>query len=386
MFIFQGYLSDNCIKECNKRLNLTALFISLIFIILGLAVSITMLILKIPEYLEILILTIILLFIIIFLMFSKPSPLLTNKQDTTINLDKNQITQICLGNNLAKPKIRSINKIKKIIDDFDPDIVIGTGGYVTYPVIKAAKAKGIKTFIHEQNSIPGKSNKMLAKLADKIGVSFKDSIHYFDENKTVFTGNPCSERALSTPKISRAKYGLSLKKKFVLMVQGSLGSTSVNDKMLEFLNSIDDENYEVLYITGKASYDEFSKNKFSKNVFIVPYVENLAGLMKDADVIISRAGASSISEIIALKKLSILIPSPYVANNHQFFNALSVANNKAGVMIEESALTTNILKHQIKGLLEDLEKQVNMRLNLTKMQKNDSSTKIYETIKELVNK
>lgn len=281
---------------------------------------------------------------------------------------------------------KNSNKIKKIIDDFDPDIVIGTGGYVTYPVIKAAKAKGIKTFIHEQNSIPGKSNKMLAKLADKIGVSFQDSIHYFDENKTVFTGNPCSERALSTPKISRAKYGLSLKKKFVLMVQGSLGSTSVNDKMLEFLNSIDDENYEVIYITGKASYDEFSKNKFSKNVFIVPYVENLAGLMKDADVIISRAGASSISEIIALKKLSILIPSPYVANNHQFFNALSVANNKAGVMIEESALTTNILKHQIKGLLEDLEKQVNMRLNLTKMQKNDSSTKIYETIKELVNK
>jgi len=144
MFIFQGYLSDNCIKECNKRLNLTALFISLIFIILGLAVSITMLILKIPEYLEILILTIILLFIIIFLMFSKPSPLLTNKQDTTINLDKNQITQICLGNNLAKPKIRSINKIKKIIDygnwylicfkfdtsDFIPcikkDIIMGT--------------------------------------------------------------------------------------------------------------------------------------------------------------------------------------------------------------------------------------------------------------------
>lgn len=282
--------------------------------------------------------------------------------------------------------IQNTNKIKKIIDEFEPDVVVGAGGYVTYPVIKAAKAKGIKTFIHEQNSIPGKSNKMLAKLADKIGVSFQDSLHYFDENKTIFTGNPCSERALAIPKTSRTKYGLSLKKKFVLMVQGSLGSTSVNDKMLEFLNSIDDENYEVLYITGKKSFGDFSKNKFSKNVFVVPYVENLAGLMKDADVIISRAGASSISEIIALKKLAILIPSPYVANNHQFFNALSVANNKAGVMIEESAQTTNILKHQIKELLENLEKQVNMRLNLTKMQKNDSSTTIYETLKELINK
>lgn len=282
--------------------------------------------------------------------------------------------------------IKNERKIKKIIDEFEPDVVIGTGGYVTYPVIKAAKAMHIHTFIHEQNSIPGKSNRMLAKLADKIGVSFEDSIHHFDKNKTVFTGNPCSERALSIPKISKTKYGLSKDKKFVLMVQGSLGSTSVNEKMLDFLNSIDKENYEVLYITGKKSYEEFSKNKFSKNVFIEPFIENLSGLMKDADVIISRAGASSISEIIALKKLSILIPSPYVANNHQFFNALSVANNKAGIMIEESALTTKILKHQIDALLNDLEKQINMRLNLSKMQKNDSSTTIYEVLKELINK
>lgn len=275
-------------------------------------------------------------------------------------------------------------KIKKIIDEFKPDVVIGTGGYVTYPVIKAAKAKKVKTFIHEQNSIPGKSNRALARLADRVGVSFKDSIHFFDESKTVFTGNPCSERALNIEKISRAKFGLSKDKKFVLMVQGSLGSTSVNDKMKEFLSTIDDKDYQVLYITGKNSYDEFAQNKFSKNVFLVPYVENLAGLMKDADVIISRAGASSISEIIALKKLSILIPSPYVANNHQFFNALSCANNKAAVMIEESALTTNILKNQIDKLLNDLEMQINMRLNLSKMQKNDSSTTIYEILKDLV--
>ncbi|HBA37607.1 MAG TPA: undecaprenyldiphospho-muramoylpentapeptide beta-N-acetylglucosaminyltransferase [Firmicutes bacterium] len=275
--------------------------------------------------------------------------------------------------------------IKKLIDDFKPDIVIGTGGYVTYPVIKAAKAKNVKTFIHEQNSIPGKSNRALARLADKVGVSFKDSIHYFDEKKAIFTGNPCSERALSIPMISRTKYGLSLDKKFVLMVQGSLGSTSVNAKMIEFLNSIDDKDYQVLYITGKRSYDEFKKNNFSKNVFVVPYVENLAGLMKDADIIISRAGASSISEIIALKKLSILIPSPYVANNHQFFNALSCANNKAAIMIEEVSLTATVLKNQIDKLLNDLEMQLNMKLNLSKMQKNDSSTAIYGILKELIN-
>ncbi len=275
-------------------------------------------------------------------------------------------------------------QMKKLMKEFSPDVVIGAGGYVTFPVIMAAKSLGIKTFIHEQNSIPGKSNRMLSKMVDKIGVSFEDSIHYFDEKKTVFTGNPCSERALAIPKISKTKYGLHENKKFVLMVQGSLGSTSVNDKMLEFLNSIDDEDYEVLYVTGKNSYEEFKKNKFSHNVFVEPYIENLSGLMKDADLIISRAGASSISEIIALKRLAILIPSPYVANNHQFFNALAVANNKASVMIEESALTTNILKHQIDDILNNLEKQINMRLNLSKMQKNDSSTVIYETIKGMI--
>lgn len=276
--------------------------------------------------------------------------------------------------------------MKKLIKKFKPDVVIGTGGYVTYPVIKAAKKCKVKVFIHEQNSIPGKSNRMLAKLADKIGVSFNDSLKHFDERKTVFTGNPCSERALSTKKISKTQFGLTPDKKFVLMVQGSLGSTSVNDKMKEFLSDIDNENYEVIYITGKKSYESFSKNKFSKNVFVLPYVDNLAGLMKDADVIISRAGASSISEIVALKKLSILIPSPYVANNHQFFNALSVANNKAGILIEEDSLTPVILKRQIDKLLNDLELQLNMQLNLSKMQKNDSSTVIYDTLKKLTKK
>ncbi len=280
--------------------------------------------------------------------------------------------------------IKNEKKIKDLIKRFNPDIVIGTGGYVTYPVIKAAKAMHKKVFIHEQNSIPGKSNKMLARIADRIGVSFEDSKEHFEKNKVIYTGNPCSERALSIPKISRTRYGLSQDKKFILMVQGSLGSTSINEKMQEFLSSIDDEDYEVLYITGKKSYEEFKKNKLSKNVFVEPYIENLSGLMKDADIIVSRAGASSISEIIALKKIAILIPSPYVANNHQFFNALSCSKNKASIMIEESELTAKTLKKQIDAILNDLELQVNMRLNLSKMQKNDSSTTIYETIKEMI--
>lgn len=279
---------------------------------------------------------------------------------------------------------KNIRICKKVMREFKPDVVLGIGGYVTYPVIEAAHKLGIKTFIHEQNSIPGKSNRSLARIADKIGVSFESSINYFDESKTVFTGNPCSERALSMEPIPKEKYGLHKTKKFILMVQGSMGSPALNAKMMEFLCTIDDENYEVLYVTGKPFYEEFKQKELSKNVYITPYVENLSGLMKNADVIVSRAGASSLSEIIALKKLSIIIPSPYVANNHQFFNALDIANKHAAIMIEESSLTPQILKSQINKLLTDKEMQINMKLNLGKMQKNDSSTIIYNVIKEMI--
>lgn len=280
--------------------------------------------------------------------------------------------------------IKNTSYCKKLIKEFKPDAVIGIGGYVTYPVIRAAKALKVKTFIHEQNSIPGKTNVMLARLADKIGISFEESKKYFDEKKCVFTGNPCSERALKIDKIPKEKYGIKENRKFVIMTQGSLGSTSVNEKMKEFLSSIDDEKYDVLYITGKSSYEEFSKNKFSKNVHITSYVENLAGLMKEADAIVSRAGASTISEIIALEKLSILIPSPYVANNHQFFNALSITNNRAALMIEEKNLNKDNLKKALNDILFDKQTIINMKINLKKLQKNDSSTIIYNTIKEMI--
>lgn len=282
--------------------------------------------------------------------------------------------------------LKNIKKCQKIIRDFKPDVVLGIGGYVTYPVIKAAKKEGIKVFIHEQNSIPGKSNKALAKLADKIGISFPGSKEFFDERKVVFTGNPCSEQAIDSKPIPKTNFGLDPKKKLVLIVQGSLGSSSINEKMTPFLKNVDDDRYEILYVTGKASYEDFIKNDFSKNVHVVSYIDNLSGLMKNADVVISRAGASSISEIIALKKLSILIPSPYVANNHQFFNALELANNKAAFMIEEKNLNEKTLKDILNKLIdkEYLELQINMQLKLSKMGKNDSSTIIYNTIKDMI--
>ena len=278
---------------------------------------------------------------------------------------------------------KAIHECKKIMKEFKPDVVIGVGGYVTYPVIMAAQKLGIKTFIHEQNSIPGKANKWVAKNVTKIGVSFEDSLKYFGDN-AVLTGNPTGTDAINKEVISKTKYGLHKNKKCVLIVNGSLGSRVMNEKMTDYLQSIGNEDYEVLYITGKMHYESFKQIKFPKNVFIEPFINNLSGLMKDVDLIVSRAGASSIAEMTALGLPSILIPSPYVANNHQYYNALSIKNNKAGDMIEEKDLNTKILKEKINNILLDDKVYKEYKKNAIKLSNPDSGDKIYNVLKEIV--
>lgn len=279
---------------------------------------------------------------------------------------------------------KAINKCKDTMKDFKPDVVIGVGGYVTYPVIKAANSLKIKTFIHEQNSIPGKSNRALEKLVDAIGVSFDSSKKYFkDKSKVYFTGNPCSENAINTKPVLKSTYGVSKTRKLVLIVSGSLGSNTINEKMKDYLKTVGKNNYDVIYVTGKSHYEEFSKNKFPKNVHIVPFIENMSGLLKNTDVIVSRAGASSLSEILALKVPSIIIPSPYVANNHQYFNALSLKENDACIMIEEEYLNKDILSDSINKCL-DVDFKIKLKNNMSKLSVVDSSTRIYNIIKELI--
>ena len=281
---------------------------------------------------------------------------------------------------------KAYHKCLKIMKEFRPDVVIGVGGYVTYPVIKAAHKSGVKTFIHEQNSIPGKANKVLLKYTDLVGVSFKDSVKYFSNSRVVVTGNPCSENALKTPKSDKCDYGLSRNKPGILIFNGSLGSEAMNKKMLEFLEDISDEVYEVLYITGKNYYRQFKNKKFSKNVKVVPYVDNLSGLMKDMDLIVSRAGASSVAEITALALPCILIPSPYVANNHQYYNAQSIVKANAGVMIEEKDLNKDTLKESIDKILKDQDYRKTMQKNLKALSIDNSATLIYNELKKLISK
>ncbi len=281
---------------------------------------------------------------------------------------------------------KAMRKCTKIMKEMQPDVVIGVGGYVTYPVLKAAHQLGIKTFLHEQNSIPGKSNKMLAKYADLIGVSFKHSIPYFKtQGKIIYTGHPSGAQALLETKLSKANLGLHPDKKLVIIVAGSLGSWSLNRKMKDFLTSISPQDYEVLYITGKAHYDEFVQGMtFPSNVIVKPYVDHLAGLMKSADVVVSRAGAASLYELLALQIPSLIIPSPNVANNHQYYNAIEFLDEGVIRMLKESDITAEKLREEIHLLLEDKSVYEPMKEKMKKLAVMDSSELIYREIKDLI--
>lgn len=273
---------------------------------------------------------------------------------------------------------------KKIIREFNPDIVIGVGGYVTGPVIYAASKLGYPTFIHEQNSIPGKSNQFLSKYASLIGVSFESSIDGFPGYKTIYTGNPCSEDAINKESLPKSTFGLSDKKKLILIVMGSLGASKVNDFFKSSISMFNGKDYEVLYVTGNSSYDSFKDVKIPHNVKVVPYIENMTRIMKNTDIMVSRAGASTLSEIIALRLPSILIPSPYVPDNHQYKNAMDLVEKECATLIEEKDLKGDILVRNIDELINDASKLEVMKKNLDKISVDNSASLIYDNIKKLI--
>lgn len=277
-------------------------------------------------------------------------------------------------------------EIKKKMLEFKPDVVLGIGGYVTYPVLSVAKSLHIKTFIHEQNAIPGKTNKMISKYADIIGISFKESAKYFPNRNVLYTGNPTGIGALNTPRITKSSLGLNDDKPLVVVVCGSLGSETVNNAMKGYLKTLENKDYQVVYITGKNLYEEFIKIKYPKNVKVLPYLDNLTGLLKETDVLVARAGASTIAEVLSLKVPTIFIPSPYVANNHQYYNAVSLKNDNLALMLEEKDLSIPNITKNIEDLLYNKDKQIKIKNNLNKVSTLDSTKIIYDAIKELIKK
>lgn len=272
--------------------------------------------------------------------------------------------------------LSSYKKCKKIMKEYKPDYVIGFGGYVTFPVLMAAHKYKIRSGIHEQNKIPGKTNKMLSKYTKTTFLSFKDSEKEF-KNECILSGNPCADKALNTPPHDKTKLGFKKEKKLILIVMGSLGSEVINNMMKEFLETYKSSTHEILYITGSSSYDKFKDLKVENYVKIIPFYNNLSGLMRVCDLVISRAGASTISEILALNIPSILIPSPYVANNHQYYNALELKEKNLSIMIEQKDLNTNTLKSAIE---EAIKNETKLKENLKKQPKQNACKIIVEEI------
>ncbi len=280
---------------------------------------------------------------------------------------------------------KAVKRCKEIFKEFRPDVVIGVGGYVTYPVLKAAHQMHIKTFIHEQNSIPGKANKMIAKYADVIGLTFLESKKYLKtKGKIVYTGHPCGAWAVDIPKKDKESLGFTKGKKLVTIVAGSLGSGSLNQKMKEYLKSISKKNYEVCYITGKSHYEDFIKEKYAPNVKVFSYMEDLPGLLKVSDLVVSRAGAGSLSEILALEIPSIIIPSPNVANNHQYFNAKELAQKNCICLLEEKDVTKEKILTVVDQMLTDTTKRLRMIHAMHSLDTKNSAEVIYQEIKELI--
>ncbi len=281
--------------------------------------------------------------------------------------------------------LSGIKQAKQEIRKFNPDVVLGVGGYITAPVIYAAKKLGYKTFIHEQNCIPGLSNKFLSHYADRIGVSLEESLAYFDTKKAIFTGNPRSEEVLQVKPVDKKELGLSPLKKLVLIVMGSLGSMTMNQKMKEIIPGFASKNYEVLLVTGKNYYEKYQKElAVPSNVKLVPYLDNMLEIMKKTDLIVSRSGASTIAEITAIGLPSILVPSPYVTHNHQLKNALALEKCEAAVILEEDNFNKENLMTQIDRILNDQKYYHKMKHSAKKLGVPDSATRIYHVIKELV--
>lgn len=268
--------------------------------------------------------------------------------------------------NTAVLTLKASGEAKKIITDFKPDVVVGFGGYVTGPVLRTAAKMGIKTAIHEQNAFPGVANKALAKLVDKVMLTSAAAEKYMKcKNPPVVTGLPVRREIIKTDRdYARAKLGLRETDMLVLSMGGSLGADAINNAVVEMLSSLRDEkNICFLHSTGKSGKwvgEKLTENgvEYGKgtNIEIREYIDNMNICLPACDIVISRAGASSISEIQILGKPSILIPSPNVAENHQYYNAMTLAENNGAILIEEKELSGELLADTIKDLKDNPQK------------------------------
>ena len=285
-------------------------------------------------------------------------------------------------------------KIKKILKSFRPDVVVGFGGYVSGPVVRMAAKLGIPTAIHEQNAYPGITNKALAKLVDKVMLTAAEAEKYMEpKNPTILTGLPVRGELLKADRdISRAELGVRDNQKLVLSMGGSLGATTINNAMLDIIAvNCDDENLYFLHATGQYGLwfgdklkEKGVNHEMKKNIEIREYISDMHRCMSAADVVICRAGASSLSEIQAMGKASILIPSPNVTENHQYHNAMALVNKNAALIIEEKELTKEKMQQLFRSLTDDDERRHSIEACAKAMSAPEAKEKIADEVISLI--
>lgn len=286
--------------------------------------------------------------------------------------------------------IESIKRSKEILREFKPDVVIGTGGYVSGSVVYAAARMKIPTIVHEQNSVPGITNKFLSRFADKVGICFPDAAQYFPESKTVLVGNPRAQEVVTSGKSEvLEQYGLLPDIPTVLIFGGSQGALKINQAVIQALPQFSQKEYQVLYASGDRHYNEISERfdieKISRNLSLQPYIKNMTDVMANVDLLIARAGATSIAEFTALGLPGILIPSPYVTNDHQTKNAQSLVNAGAVKMIADADLTGDKLVEAVDEIMNDPEKRERMAKASRQEGIPDAAERLWTLVNEIVN-
>ena len=295
--------------------------------------------------------------------------------------------------------LKGYGEAKKILKDLKPDIVIGTGGYICGATILAAHNLKIPTMLHESNSFPGKAVKMLAKKTDVILISFEDAKERIpNAKKIVHTGTPVKikKQEYTNSQIEKIKkeLGLNNEKPLVLIFGGSQGAQKINEAIMGIIKNKLNKEYQIIWATGPKQYDIIKEKledaniniNYIENTKIVPYIYDMEEIMNVSDLIVSRSGAMTITEIANLAKPSILVPLPNVSGDHQMYNAKVLANKNAAIIIINDDLNTVDLNTKIKEIVLDKNKKEQMGKNAFKVSTKNVEEKIWQEIKELISK
>ena len=284
--------------------------------------------------------------------------------------------------------IKSLLITKKIIKEFKPDVVVGTGGYASGPLLKAATANNIPSLIQEQNSYAGITNKLLSKKVTKICVAYEGMDKFFPKEKLLLTGNPVRQDIINVDEKryeALSYFKLDSTKKTILVVGGSLGAKAINEAVGIGLDYFVDNNIQLLWQTGKIYFETAKKQseKFqNKNIIVVDFISRMDLAYALADVVISRAGAGAISELCIVQKPCILVPLPTAAEDHQTKNAMALVNKEAAILIKDKE-AINTLVDSATQLIKNIDEQEKLKLNIKKLAFSNSANLIAKEVLKL---